>query len=109
MLIFDSGIRGFDDYVSFVATDNYEAGVMAADEVARLLDGKGKVLVLRYAVGHESTTNREEGFLAGIAKHSGLEVVSSDQYGSESKQTCKETAERLMVRHSEVARLLRAL
>lgn len=103
IVVFDSGLRGWEDYVSFVATDNYHAGSMAADELARLLGGEGKVLVLRYAVGHESTTNREEGFLAGIAKHPGIEVVASDQYGGEEKQACKEVAERLMVRYSDVA------
>jgi ribose transport system substrate-binding protein len=95
-------VKGWDGYASFVATDNHQAGAMAADEMARLLGGRGKVLMLRYAVGHESTTNREEGFLAGIAKHPGIEVVSSDQYGGEEKQACKEVAERLMVRHAGV-------
>jgi ribose transport system substrate-binding protein len=103
IVIFDSGVTGWDGYASFVATDNRQAGVMAADEMARLLGGSGKVLLLRYAVGHESTTNREEGFLEGIAKHAGIEVVSSDQYGGEAKQACKEAAERMMVRHADVA------
>jgi len=102
IVIFDSGVKGWDGYASFVATDNHQAGVMAADEMARLLGGEGTVLVLRYAAGHESTTNREEGFLAGIAKHAGIRVVSSDQYGGEEKQACKAAAERLMVRHGDV-------
>ncbi|MEM7305578.1 MAG: substrate-binding domain-containing protein [Planctomycetota bacterium] len=102
VLIFDSGLRGWEDYVSFVATDNFAAGEMAADELARLIGGKGKVLVLRYAVGHESTTNREDGFLKKIADYPDIEVVASDQYGGEGKQACQETAERLMVRYSDV-------
>ncbi len=103
VLIFDSGIRGWEDYVSFVATDNFAGGEMAAEELARLLGGEGEVLMLRYAVGHESTTKREEGFLKKIAEYPDIEVVSSDQYGGEEKQACKEAAERLMVRHTDVA------
>ena len=37
--------------------------------------------MLRYAEGHDSTTQREEGFLEAIAAHPGIEVVSSNQYG----------------------------
>ena len=102
VLIFDSGLRGWEDYVSFVATDNYAAGGMAAEELARLMGGKGRVLMLRYAVGHESTTNREQGFLEKIAEYPDIEVVASDQYGGEGKQACQEVAERLMVRYSDV-------
>ena len=43
-------------------------------------NGKGKVLLLRYAEGHDSTTQREEGFLEALANHKGIEVVSSNQY-----------------------------
>lgn len=103
VVVFDSGLTGWGDYVSFVATDNYVGGEMAADELARILGETGKVVVLRYAVGHESTTKREEGFLARIATYPDIEVVSSDQYGGEAKQACKAAAERLMVRHTDVA------
>lgn len=79
VVIFDSGLRG-TDYVSFVATDNRKGGRMAADHVASRLNGKGKAILLRYAEGHDSTTQREEGFLEGLAAHKGIEVVSSNQY-----------------------------
>ena len=102
VLVFDSGLRGWDGYVSFVATDNHGAGVRAAQVLAERIGGKGRVLVLRYAVGHESTSQREEGFLEGIAAFPDIEVVSSDQYGGEEKQACKEAAERLMVRYGDV-------
>jgi len=39
-VIFDSGINT-DQYVSFVATDNYKGGVEAGKELGRLLKGKG--------------------------------------------------------------------
>lgn len=40
-VIFDSDLDAPDDYVSYVATDNYQGGVLAARRLAELL-GKGK-------------------------------------------------------------------
>jgi ribose transport system substrate-binding protein len=79
VVIFDSGLKG-SDYVSFVATDNRKGGRMAGEHVAARLNGRGKALLLRYAEGHDSTTQREEGFLEALAAHKGIEIVSSSQY-----------------------------
>jgi ribose transport system substrate-binding protein len=80
VVIIDSGLKG-DDYVSFIATDNYKGGAMAGDHLAGVMQGKGKVVLLRYAEGHDSTAKREQGFLDAIAKHPGIQIVSSNQYG----------------------------
>lgn len=79
VVIFDSGLKG-SDYVSFVATDNRQGGRMAGEHVASRLNGKGKVILLRYAEGHDSTAQREEGFLEALAAHKGIEIVSANQY-----------------------------
>ena len=62
VVIIDSDLK-FDQYVSFVATDNYKGGVLAAEHLGKLLNGKGNILLLRYAVGSASTEARETGFL----------------------------------------------
>lgn len=80
VVIFDSGLKG-DDYVSFVATDNDAGGRLAGEHMAKLLNGQGRVVLLRYAEGHDSTTRREEGFLAAVKAHPGLHLVSENQYG----------------------------
>src|SRR6059058_4050374 len=49
--------------ISLVASNNYHGGELAAQEMGRLLNGKGKVLVLRYQEGVSSTEAREKGFL----------------------------------------------
>ena len=79
VVIFDSGLKG-DNYVSFVATDNVKGGRMAGERVAQSLGGKGNVVLLRYAEGHDSTGKREQGFLEAMAAHPGIKVVSSNQY-----------------------------
>ena len=69
-VIIDSGLES-EEIVSFVATDNRKGGSLAAERMGQLLNGKGKVLVLRYAEGSASTTEREEGFLETDQKVSG--------------------------------------
>ena len=79
VVIFDSGLKG-ENFVSFVATDNDVGGRLAGEHLAKKLGGKGKVILLRYAEGHDSTSRREAGFLAALGEHSGIEIVSSNQY-----------------------------
>jgi ribose transport system substrate-binding protein len=80
VVVIDSGLKG-NDYVSFVATDNRLAGRLAGDDLAKRLNDKGRVVLLRYAEGSESTLQREEGFLDAIKSHPGLQIVSANQYG----------------------------
>src|SRR6476619_6010375 len=47
VVTFDADLQG-QEHASFVATDNFAAGKIAGDEMARLLGGKGNVVVLRY-------------------------------------------------------------
>lgn len=97
-VIFDSDLAS-DQIVSFVATDNYQGGVLAAREMGRLLGNKGNVLLLRYQEGSASTTFREEGFLDTLKKEfPGVRVVSSDQYAGATRDTAKRASENLLNR-----------
>jgi ribose transport system substrate-binding protein len=95
VVIFDSGLKG-DDYVSFVATDNVKGGRMGGERLAQSLGGKGKVLLLRYAEGHDSTGKREEGFLEAIKANPGIEIVSANQYGGADVDGAYKKAESLL-------------
>jgi len=97
VVIFDSGLQG-ENYVSYVATDNFRAGQLAGQYMAKLLNGRGKVVVLRYSEGSDSTTRREDGFLDAIAAFEGVEVVSSNQYAGVSTESALRTAENLLSR-----------
>jgi ribose transport system substrate-binding protein len=97
-LIFDSDLAS-KEIVSFVATDNYQGGVLAAREMGKLLDGKGNVLLLRYQEGSASTTFREEGFLDTLKKEfPDIHIVSSDQYAGATRDTAKRASENLLNR-----------
>jgi ribose transport system substrate-binding protein len=95
VVIFDSGLKG-DNFVSFVATDNVKGGRMGGERLAESLKGKGKVILLRYAEGHDSTGKREQGFLDAMKAHPGIEVVSSNQYGGADVEGAYKKAESLL-------------
>jgi ribose transport system substrate-binding protein len=97
VVVIDSGLKG-SDYISFVATDNRKGGQMAAEELARLLPQGGKAVMLRYAEGSASTTEREEGFLEEIAKHRNIAVLSSNQYGGADVEGAYKRAEAMLHR-----------
>lgn len=98
VVIIDSDLKS-DDYVSFVATDNYQGGQIAAKEMGRILDGRGKVIVLRYSEGSGSTMNRERGFLDAIKEFPQIEVVSSNQYAGATAESAYQASENLLSRY----------
>jgi ribose transport system substrate-binding protein len=59
--VFDSGVDS-TNYMTYIATNNYQGGQMAARKLAALLNGKGKVAMLMNAPGSKSTLDRESGF-----------------------------------------------
>jgi ribose transport system substrate-binding protein len=97
VVIVDSGLNS-TDYSSFCATNNEKGGEMAGDEMGKLLNGKGNVLVLAYAQGSASTEARESGFLTAIKKYPGITVLSSNQYGGPTTDTAYKTSQNLLTR-----------
>ena len=98
VVIMDSDLKS-DEYVSFVATDNYKGGKLAGEEMGRLLGGKGNVILLRYAMGSASTEAREKGFLDALkAKYPEIKLISSDQHAGATRETAYQTSQNLLNR-----------
>ncbi len=95
VVLIDSGLNS-DDYVSFVATDNYKGGKMGGEYLAKLLFGKGKVIMLRYQEGSASTMNRERGFLDAMAEFKDIEIVSANQHGGATTESAYRQSENLL-------------
>jgi ribose transport system substrate-binding protein len=95
VVIFDSGLKS-SDYVSFVATDNTKGGQLGGERLAESIEKKGKVILLRYAEGHDSTGKREQGFLDAMKQYPGIDVVSSNQYGGADVEGAYKKAEALL-------------
>lgn len=98
VVIMDSALKGDagKDFASFVATDNRKGGEVGGHELARLLGGKGKVVLLRYTEGSASTNDREEGFLSVMKQHPGIEVTVSNRYGGATISSSQDAAMNLI-------------
>lgn len=103
VVIYDSGLGAGAEYVSYVATDNYRGGQLAGERMADVLEHSGKVILLRYKEGSESTEQREQGFLDALAKEPNIEVISSDQYAGTTTQEAMEKATQLLNKYRDQA------
>ena len=98
VVIIDSDLNT-PNRVSYVATDNYRGGVLAAESLAKQIGGKGKVIMLRYHSGSASTEAREAGFLDTIQKnYPEIELLSTDQHAGATRETAYQAAQNLLNR-----------
>ncbi|MFH1115875.1 MAG: substrate-binding domain-containing protein [Pseudomonadota bacterium] len=102
VVIIDSDIET-DKRVSFVATDNYSGGALAAKHMAKILGGKGKVAVIKYMAGSASTTARENGFMETLKKEFPQIELVEDRYGNDTVETALSASEDVLTRHKELA------
>ncbi|MEW6357862.1 MAG: substrate-binding domain-containing protein [Planctomycetota bacterium] len=98
LTIFDSGAET-DQYVSFVATDNYRGGVEGAEAMAKLLNGKGSIAVVKYAPGSASTTQRESGFMETIQKKYPDIKIADAQYAGTTVSKALGVAEDILTKN----------
>jgi ribose transport system substrate-binding protein len=101
-VIFDSGLDDEETIVSYVATDNYRGGVLAAERLGEVLGGKGGVIMMRYKQGSESTEQREKGFLETLEKEfPGIDVLSSNQYSGTTPESSLDVAQQLLTKYGD--------
>lgn len=107
VVIIDSGLQAEagKDFVSFVATDNYKGGQLAAQRMIKSLGGdaaKGRVLMLRYQEGSASTAQREQGFADEIVKAKGITFIDPKRYAGATRATAQEAAENLLASNTDL-------
>jgi ABC-type sugar transport system substrate-binding protein len=59
-----------------VASDNVTGGKLAAQQLGKLLGGKGKIVVLEGTPGTSAANDREKGFTEGLSQFPGITVVA---------------------------------
>jgi ribose transport system substrate-binding protein len=105
VVIIDSGLEHPELAIKYVATDNRNGGRLAARRLLQTLRAAGKtsprLVLFRYAVGSESTEQRENGFLDVVreerarqeaAGEKPLELVSDDKYAGATKDSAMREA-----------------
>lgn len=100
-LIFDSALSDSSVTVSYVATDNSKGGRMAGEHLAKILEGKGDVILLRYQEGSESTEQREAGFLDALQNYPDINILSDEQRVSSDAEEALRVSSSLLLTYGE--------
>jgi len=99
--IFDSGVDS-TNYMTFVATNNYEAGQMAARKLAELIHGKGSIAMVLHVPGSFSTMERERGFEDTTAKEFPQIHILQKKYGMSDRSKAMAAAENILTAHPDL-------
>lgn len=99
--VFDSGLDS-ENYLTFISTNNYEAGRMGGRRLAELLGGKGKIGVLLHAPGSLSTMDRERGFEDLLREqYPGIHIVAR-QFGMADRAKAVASAENILTANPDL-------
>ncbi|MBM3517743.1 MAG: substrate-binding domain-containing protein [Alphaproteobacteria bacterium] len=74
VITLDSGVDSDAPY-AYIATDNIGAAKMAAEVLAKLVGGKGKVGDIGITAGSQTGREREDGFVEGMKAHPDVAIV----------------------------------
>ena len=100
VVAFDSGVDS-DIPVTTCTTDNTAAAGLAADKMAEFIGGEGKVAVVAHDQTSRTGIDRRDGFVNGIAKHDGIEVVTI-QYGGGDQLQSTEITKSILTAHPDI-------
>jgi len=101
VVVFDSAVDS-TNFVTFVATNNFEGGQMAARKLAELLNGKGTVAMIQNTPGSASTMDRERGFKEALAKEApGIQIVA-EQYSMSDRAKGMNVVENILTAHPKL-------
>jgi ribose transport system substrate-binding protein len=102
--VFDSGVDS-TNYMTFLATNNYQAGQMAAHKMAALVNGKGKIAMIEHAPGSKSTMDREAGFEDVMRKEFPDIQIVARQYDMSERSKAMDATENFLTAHPDLAGL----
>lgn len=102
--IFDSGLDT-ENYTSYVATNNFEAGQLGARALAKLIGGKGEVAMVMHVPGSVSTGDRERGFEDVINREFPNIKIVGKQFGLSDRAKSRTVAENFLTANPNLAGL----
>jgi len=105
-VIIDSGIDARpEDYISFVATDNFLGGLEAARLLGKTLNGNGDVILTKFVQNSASTDARAEGFRNTLEKEfPGIKIVA-EQYTLGTVEDARQKTVDMLMRNKNVVGL----
>lgn len=63
--------------LAYIGTGNYEAGKIAGETMAKVLGGKGKVIILTGSLTALNSLERMQGFKDALAKYPGIKIIDT--------------------------------
>ena len=103
VVVFDSDVA--TQRVTYVATNNHEAGRMAARRMGGILAGKGSVAIIGFMPGSASTMEREQGFQETLsAEFPGIKMVAL-QFGQADRARAMQVTENILAAHPDLSGL----
>ena len=110
VVIIDSGLELTDriekseKYLGYVATDNRQGGVLAAQRLIELLQDKpaAQVVMIRYQTGSESTEQREAGFRETLRKVPSIQLFVPEDEAGATVESAQQVSERLLSEHKNL-------
>ncbi len=88
------------DVVSHIASDNVEGGRLAGEYMAKLLGGKGRVVIINHPTVR-SVQDRVKGFRTAMAKYPGIQIVD-DQAGQGRLDVAVSVTENMLQKHAQL-------
>jgi len=101
-VIIDSAVET-DKYLSYMATDNYKGGVIAAQRIGAVLGGKGNVIIVEWTPNSASTDARCAGFRETLAKEfPGMQIIDSKYPNPPTMEKARDVTEDMLTRNAGV-------
>ena len=109
VIITDRTIQTADEslYACFIGSDFFAEGRMAADWLAKKVNGTGRIVELQGTPGSAPANDRRKAFAEGIAKYPGLKIIDS-QSGDFRRTGGKEVMEAFIKKHGKEIDILYA-
>ena len=105
-VIIDSAVdANSNDYVSFVATDNFLGGSDAARCLGKALNGQGNVILIKFVQNSASTDARADGFKKTLANEFPNIKIVDEQYTLGTPEDARQKTGDMLVRNQNVSGL----
>lgn len=109
VILTDRAIQTSDEslYTCFIGSDFYEEGRMAADWLAKFVNGKGNIVELQGTPGSDPANERRKAFADAIKKYPGLKIIDS-QSGNFERSGGKQVMEAFLKKHGKAINIVYA-
>ncbi|MES2696873.1 MAG: ABC transporter substrate-binding protein [Verrucomicrobiota bacterium] len=109
VILTDRTIQTSDEslYATFIGSDFKEEGRMAADWLAKHVNGKGNIVELQGTPGSAPANERRDAFGAAIKKYPGLKIIDS-QSGQFERSLGKQVMEAFLKKHGKAINIVYA-